>query len=72
MKTIIIRGFLVGFILCQLYLLLYPHFGRYAYRHAERKEAIIAFQTTPTPETRATLAEEEARLASHRIVVAVG
>jgi hypothetical protein len=56
---------LVGAILAQLYLLLYPHFGREPYRWSERMQAIVAWQQSKTPEAKAAMDAEEARLDRH-------
>ncbi len=59
------RALLVGALLVQLYLLLHPHFGREPYRWSERMQAIVAWQQSKTPEAKAAIDAEEARLDRH-------
>ena len=65
MACITTRTLLLGAILVQLYLLLYPHSGREPYRWSERMQAIVAWQHSKTPEAKAALDAEEARLDRH-------
>jgi hypothetical protein len=51
--------------LAQLYILLIPHMGREPYRESERMHAIIAWEQSHTPETKAAMDTEDKLLSRH-------